>query len=168
MGEYVQEGTDALVFVGEKGAILKRGNWRRSVKWPESVKKAGLPVGFRFHDLRHTGNHLAAAAGASTRELMHRMGHGSARAALIYQHATSDRDLEIAQELSRRALAAREKAEQEAKGQADDQGKTLRRMVRPTWRNSTPIAREDRKPLAGCRPTSGGTPSELGRRSESG
>lgn len=121
--EYVKEGPDALIFVGEKGAILKRGNWRRSVKWAESVKKAGLPKGFRFHDLRHTGNHLAAAAGASTRELMHRMGHGSARAALIYQHATSDRDLEIAQELSRRAMAAREKAEQEAKKQADDQGK---------------------------------------------
>jgi hypothetical protein len=27
---------------------------------------------------------------------MHRMGHGSMRAALIYQHATSDRDREIA------------------------------------------------------------------------
>lgn len=50
------------------------------------------------------------------------LGHGSARAALIYQHATSDRDLEIAHELSRLALAAREKAEQEAKDQADDQG----------------------------------------------
>jgi integrase len=35
-----------------------------------------------FHDLRHTGNNLAAASGASTRELMHRMGHGSMRAAL--------------------------------------------------------------------------------------
>lgn len=120
--QYVQDGPDALIFVGEKGAVLKRGNWRRSVKWAESVARAGLPAGFRFHDLRHTGNHLAAAAGASTRELMHRMGHGSARAALIYQHATSDRDLEIAAELSRRALAAREKAEQEAKDQADDQG----------------------------------------------
>jgi hypothetical protein len=27
---------------------------------------------------------------------MYRMGHGSARAALIYQHATEQRDLEIA------------------------------------------------------------------------
>jgi integrase len=119
---YVGEGQDALIFVGEKGAMLKRGNWRRTVKWVESVAKAGLPVGFRFHDLRHTGNHLAAAAGASTRELMHRMGHASTRAALIYQHATNDRDLEIAKELSRRATAAREKAEQEAKDKAGDQG----------------------------------------------
>jgi hypothetical protein len=34
--------------------------------------------------------------GASTRELMHRMGHASMRAALIYQHATSKRDQETA------------------------------------------------------------------------
>ena len=53
--------------------------------------------------------------------MMHRMGHGSTRAALIYQHATSDRDLEIAAELSRRALAARQKAEKEAEDKADDQ-----------------------------------------------
>jgi integrase len=61
--------------------------------------QAGLPAGFHFHDLRHTGNHLAAASGASTRELMHRMGHGTMRAALIYQHATGERDREIADAL---------------------------------------------------------------------
>jgi hypothetical protein len=54
-----------------------------------------------FHDLRHTGNNLAAASGASTRELMYRMGHGSMRAALIYQHATSQRDREIADALQK-------------------------------------------------------------------
>ena len=58
-----------------------------------------FPAGFHFHDLRHTGNNLAAASGASTRELMHRMGHGSVRAALIYQHATGERDREIADAL---------------------------------------------------------------------
>jgi integrase len=52
----------------------------------------GLPE-LRFHDLRHTGNTLAAATGASTKELMARMGHASMRAALIYQHATTDRML---------------------------------------------------------------------------
>ncbi|HEY2696179.1 MAG TPA: hypothetical protein VGJ45_11975 [Pseudonocardiaceae bacterium] len=50
------------------------------------------------------------------------MGHASMRAALIYQHATSERDREIATELSRRAIAAREKAEQEAKTKAKDKG----------------------------------------------
>lgn len=45
-----------------------------------------------FHDLRHTGGTLAAATGASLKELMARLGHSSTRAALIYQHATRDRD----------------------------------------------------------------------------
>ena len=39
---------------------------------------------------------MAAAQGASLRELMERMGHTSSRAALIYQHATRERDEEIA------------------------------------------------------------------------
>jgi len=71
------------------------------------VATVGLPTGFHFHDLRHTGNQLAAASGATTRELMHRMGHGSMRAALIYQHATSARDRNIATALS--ALVATER-----------------------------------------------------------
>lgn len=56
--------------------------------------------------VRHTGSYLAAAAGASTRELMYRMGHGSMRTALIYQHATSERDKEIADKLSARVKAS--------------------------------------------------------------
>ena len=39
---------------------------------------------------------MAAGQGASLRELMERMGHSSARAALIYQHATQERDEAIA------------------------------------------------------------------------
>ncbi|MFE2988522.1 tyrosine-type recombinase/integrase [Streptomyces sp. NPDC059262] len=52
-------------------------------------KAAGVSAELHFHDLRHTGNTLASAAGASTRELMTRMGHTSSRAALIYQHMTA-------------------------------------------------------------------------------
>jgi integrase len=50
----------------------------------------GLPAGFHLHDLRHTGNQLAAMTGASTRELMRRMGHASMRAALAYQCASDE------------------------------------------------------------------------------
>ena len=60
-----------------------------------------------FHDLRHTGNALAAATGASTKELMARMGHSSVRAALIYQHASRNRDKEIAVAISHNILTAR-------------------------------------------------------------
>ena len=52
----------------------------------------------RFHDLRHTANTMAAP-GSSTRELMRRMGHASTRAAMIYQHASDDRDRVIADTL---------------------------------------------------------------------
>ena len=100
-------GAEALVFTGDHGAPLRRSNFRRAVDWPRVIESVGLPAGFHFHDLRHTGNHLAATAGASTRELMHRMGHGSMRAALIYQHATSARDREIADAITRRAAAER-------------------------------------------------------------
>jgi hypothetical protein len=39
---------------------------------------------------------MAAGQGASLPELMERMGHSSARAALTYQHATQERDDAIA------------------------------------------------------------------------
>ena len=42
---------------------------------------------------------LAAATGASPKELMARLGHSSTRAAMIYQHATRDRDQAIAKAL---------------------------------------------------------------------
>ena len=49
-----------------------------------------------LHDLRHFANTLAASSGASTRELMVRLGHASSAAALRYQHATAERDRAIA------------------------------------------------------------------------
>ena len=66
----------------------------------EKATRAVGVEGLRLHDLRHTCNTLTAATGASTRELMHRMGHASARAALRYQHATRERDEVIAAALS--------------------------------------------------------------------
>jgi hypothetical protein len=59
---------------------------------------AGVPS-LHFHDLRHVGGTLAATTGASLKELMARLGHSSTRAALIYQHATRDRDQAIAKAL---------------------------------------------------------------------
>lgn len=63
--------------------------------WPDAVRRIGVP-GLHFHDLRYTGNTLAAATKTSLRDLMARMGHDSPRAALIYQHATSEADRAIA------------------------------------------------------------------------
>jgi integrase len=84
----------SFVFTSPDGRPIRRNNFRARV-WLPAVRAIGLEQ-LRFHDLRHTGNTLAAATGASTRELMARMGHASPRAALIYQHATSERDQAIA------------------------------------------------------------------------
>ena len=78
------------------GGRLHDGKLAGERRLARGVKAAGLPEGFHFHDLRHTGNHLVAQAGASTRELMDRMGHSTMRAALIYQHATEARSRTLA------------------------------------------------------------------------
>lgn len=88
---------DGLVFAGADDRPFRLASFYKS--WRRATQLANLD-GFHFHDLRHTGNTLAAATGASTKELMSRMGHASPRAALIYQHATQDRDVVIATALS--------------------------------------------------------------------
>jgi integrase len=106
LDEWSEEGQDGRVFVGPQGATPKRGNFQ--VTWSKAVNEAGVP-GLHFHDLRHTGNTLAAE-GASLRELMARMGHNSARAALIYQHASKDRERAIGAAISARIEAVRAQA----------------------------------------------------------
>ncbi|MEV0688753.1 tyrosine-type recombinase/integrase [Streptomyces sp. NPDC050388] len=95
--QYAEHGADGRVFVGAKGATPRRNHFNRL--WRKACSDAGIK-GLHFHDLRHTGNTLAASTGASTRELMARMGHSTARAALIYQHASAERDRLIADALS--------------------------------------------------------------------
>ncbi len=87
-----------LVFLGPKGGRLRRSNFRKF--WHQARGAVGLPA-LHFHDLRHTGNTMAAAQGASLKELMERMGHSSTRAALIYLHATRERDQKIAAGMGR-------------------------------------------------------------------
>jgi integrase len=85
---------DALVFTSPTGRPLRRGNFRRRV-WVKAAEVVGVPEA-HFHDLRHTGNNLTAQGGANLRELMERMGHSSPRAALIYLHATTERQRALA------------------------------------------------------------------------
>src|SRR5690606_21307213 len=104
LAAYVDEADDAFVFLGKRGAFLRGSNFRREARWAEALKEMGLQ-GLHFHDLRHTGNTLAAQSGASLADLKARMGHDSDRAALIYQHATRDADQRIADALSARVAA---------------------------------------------------------------
>jgi integrase len=78
--------------------------------WIPATRHAGVE-GLRFHDLRHTAATLAVAAGASTRELMVRMGHSSSAAALRYQHVMAGRDAAIAAALDELIQAASARSE---------------------------------------------------------
>jgi integrase len=94
LDDYAAPGPDGLVFPSGRGTYLQRSNFSRLV-WRPAVQQLGLD-GLRFHDLRHTAATLAAAAGATTKELMERMGHPSPAVALRYQHVMADRQGAIA------------------------------------------------------------------------
>lgn len=101
LATYADEGPDALAFPGRKGGPLRRGNFNRSAGWKDAVAKIGIP-GLHFHDLRHSGNMLAAGTGTGLRDLMARMGHDNVRAAMVYLHATSGADRLIADAMNAR------------------------------------------------------------------
>lgn len=90
---------DSLIFTSPTGSPLRHGNFRRRV-WLPVLAKCGLS-GTHFHDLRHSGNMLTAATGATLRELMDRMGHSSPRAALIYLRGSDARQKAIAAGLNK-------------------------------------------------------------------
>jgi integrase len=111
---FVKDEPRALVFPGAKGGPLRRGNFNRMSAWSYAVKSIGAE-GLHFHDLRHTGNHFAAASGAGLRGLMARMGHDSERAAMIYQHEVRGADDVITD-----AIDSHVQAEQSKSTRGDD------------------------------------------------
>jgi integrase len=122
LAEFVAPEPTALVFTGAKGVPMRRSSFNPRVGWMTAVEAIGAP-GLHFHDLRHTGNTLAAATGVSTRDLMARMGHDSMNAAIIYQHATREADRVIADALDVRVQAFREAANvavREVQGSQDE------------------------------------------------
>lgn len=102
--QFVETGPDAYVFTSTEGTPIERNNFRNRI-WLPACAKVDMK-GFRFHDLRHTAGTLAARTGATTKELMARLGHASTNAAMIYQHAADDRDRRIADALGEMARDA--------------------------------------------------------------
>jgi integrase len=90
------------VFVGQSGHPMRGDAVRQA--FARARDRAGMD-GFTFHDLRHTGQTLAAAAGATLKDLMKRLGHSSPAAATRYLHAVDGRDAEIASALSELAAS---------------------------------------------------------------
>ena len=93
--------------------------------WPHAVRAIG-EEGLHFHDLRHAGNHFAAASGAGLKDLMARMGHDSERAALIYQHEARGADKRITDAIDFHVQAERGSADDD---DDDDDDGTAGRLV---------------------------------------
>jgi integrase len=114
---YAAPGPDGLVFLSARGKHLARSSFRRLV-WLPAMRRVCLD-GLRVHDLRHTAATLAAATGATTKELMERMGHTSPRVALRYQHVMADRQAALAAALDDLARDATSAAPRETGGHAE-------------------------------------------------
>jgi len=93
---FCNPGDDALVFTGPLSDGLRRATLYKA--WNNARAAAGLNQ-LHLHDLRHAAGTLAAQTGATTRELMSRLGHASPAAAHRYQHAAERRDVHIAESL---------------------------------------------------------------------
>jgi len=93
-----------LVFTSPTGTPLRHSNFRHRV-WLPALQLLGL-LGLHFQDLRQTGRQYASDAGASLREMMARMGHDSARAAMTYQDSTTEHQRATADQVGRNAGTA--------------------------------------------------------------
>jgi integrase len=87
----------ARLFVARDGGPMRGDTLRQA--FDRARTRVGMD-NFRFHDLRHTGQTLAAATGATLADLMRRLGHSSPAAANRYLHAVAGRDEAIAEALS--------------------------------------------------------------------
>lgn len=102
---HVGRSQDALLFPDDTPGTPENTHMhgdRYRPHWERARAAIGKP-NLRVHDLRHVGAVLAAQSGATTAELMHRLGHTTPQMALRYQHVAEGRDAEIAARLSRLA-----------------------------------------------------------------
>jgi integrase len=96
LATWTAAGPTSPVFVGERGGPL--GTVSLQTCFDRARRATGLTQ-FTLHDLRHAGGTMAAWTGATTKELMARLGHSTHDAALRYQHAAQTCDAEIAAKL---------------------------------------------------------------------
>ncbi|WRO41767.1 Site-specific integrase [Mycobacterium canetti] len=97
LAAHVAKGSESLLFTGKTGGHVR--HYEYQYPWGKARKAIGKPS-LRVHDLRHVGAVLAAQSGATTAELMHRLGHTTPQMALKYQHVAEGRDAQIAERLS--------------------------------------------------------------------
>ena len=87
-----------FVFEWRSGGHLTYPAWRRL--WIEAVKRAGLPKGFGFHDLRRANATGLVADGVDVRTAQARLGHADVRLTLeLYAQATTEADRAAAEKI---------------------------------------------------------------------
>lgn len=59
LAAFVDDHPDALIFTGAKGRVLRSSSFGKAAGWRGAVASVGL-TDLHLHDLRHTGNTLAA------------------------------------------------------------------------------------------------------------
>lgn len=127
---YCGSAPDTLVFSLESGLPIRRSSFNKLTAWKKATAKLGVPE-LHFHDLRHTGNMLAAGSKVTTKDLMARMGHDSMEAALIYQHASREADESIAAHLNAQleGLTPGRKKKAKKKGDKATRSKSAARAI---------------------------------------
>ena len=100
MDTYTAGGREALVFATSRATRVSQATFTKPFK--AALATVGRES-VRVHDLRHFGAVAAAQAGATTRELMDRLGHSTPSMAMEYQHVAKDRPATIAARMSKLA-----------------------------------------------------------------
>lgn len=106
--DYTGNSPEAPVFTSRTGSPISSNVVGKRFRM---ARKAAGRADLRFHDLRHTCATMLAENGATTKQLMSFMGHGTSKAALIYQHATSGKLTELAAKVARVATEHEEHTE---------------------------------------------------------
>ncbi len=85
-------GPHGFVFADERGEPLRRSAFGQSI-WHPARRRAGLPDGLTFHDLRHLYASLLIRHGESVKVVQARLGHADASETLnTYSHLWPDSD----------------------------------------------------------------------------
>ena len=92
LSAHVRDWPGEWVLINEWGRQLSPWQLQRAIR-AARAKVAGLPDGFRFHDLRHYLASLLIASGADVKVVQTRLRHASAKTTLdVYGHLLPDAD----------------------------------------------------------------------------
>lgn len=102
LASHVQRAPDSLLFPGRNGAHMHSTTFAR--RFRAAAQAAGRPDATP-HILRHTGASLATSAGASTADVMARLGHTTPAMAMVYQHSLDGADARVAERIGALTLS---------------------------------------------------------------